>query len=263
MKIQPFIIMLIVSLLLPISAPHRAQAQLIPLPCDTPEGYLDNLFDDLGQIGTDIGQVETDDPAALSLFYVELYQLRHRYENLTLTLPDCALRGHSLFIHLLSNWADIVGLALAANANPAAAEQYIAEIETITERIDFFTPILLDLFFPPPPPTLEPATETPVPVLSTFYVNTLGLNVRGGPGSDFPSVGVLTGGTAVQIIGLDTLPNNDVWYQIVFPESPDGTGWVFGQLLSPEIPEEFPEPIPTSRLPTATPRPSATPTPRP
>jgi hypothetical protein len=214
-------------------------------PCPYPEGYLDAVFDDLTRIGEEIAQVDTTDPAAISLFYVQTYQLRHRYENMTPNLPDCALRGHTYFTNILGNWEDILGLALATHANPAAADQYIAELTVINDRITFFTPYLLEEFFPPLPPTPIAPTPTQPTVLNTFYVATEGLNVRAGAGAEFESLGVLTGGTPVQVVALDTLENGDTWYEIIFPDSPTGTGWVFGPFVSPERPAQFPQPLPT------------------
>lgn len=219
-------------------------------PCLYPENYLDEIYQDLTTRGQEIGEVDTSDPAALSLFYVETYQLRHRYENMTPDLPDCALRGHNYFTNILGNWEDILGLALATHANPAATEEYIAEIAVLNERIQFFTPLLLNLFFPPATPT-PIVLPTEIPVLSTFYVATEGLSVRNGPGPVFDRIGVVTGGTPVDIVGLDTLENGDVWYHIKFesglPDS-DGTGWIFGALVTAERPAEYPEPLPTTML---------------
>jgi hypothetical protein len=221
-------------------------------PCPYPEGYLDDVLKDLTETGENIGQVDTTDPGAIGLAYVGMYQLRHRYENMTPNLPDCALRGHTYFTNLLGNWEDILGLALATHAHPEAAEQYIAEIGVVNERIAYFTPLLLAEFFPPIPPTPLPPTATPLPVLSTFYINTANLNVRIGPGGDFESVGVVPGGLAVDVIGLDTLSDGTVWYEIAFPSSPTGRGWVFSGFVSEERPSEFPV-IQPSMTPSPTP----------
>jgi hypothetical protein len=221
---------------------------------------LEGVLEDLTETGEKIGQVDTADPSAIGVAFVEMYQLRHRYENLTPNLPDCALRGHTYFMNILSNWEDILGLALATFADPGFAEGYIAEIAVLSERIEFFTPLLLAEFFPPQVPTPLPPTATPPAVLNTFYVATQGLNVRLGPGPEFAAVGVLTGGSEIQVLALDTLPNEDVWYEIVYPPSPTGRGWVFGALISQERPAEFPAPLPT---PTAGPSPTPTPRPQP
>jgi len=231
-------------------APAHAQD-----PCPLPEGYLETMLIDLEETGQRIGEVDTTDPAEISVFYVQVYQLRHRYENMTMDIPDCGMRAHALFTNILGNWEDILGLALATHANPAAAQDYVNEIAVLTDRIQFFTPFLLNIAFPPVIPTPEP-TPTEVVVLQTFYVSTQGLNVRAGPGAEFEALGVLTGGTPIQVVTLDTLDNGDVWYQILFDDAPDGVGWVFGTMISSERPAEFPEPISTFELPTSTPRPT-------
>jgi len=217
--------------------------------CPLPEGYLEGLFNDLSRIGEEIGQVDTSNPNEVALFYVRVYQTRHRYENDIENLPDCALRGQLYFINILSSWEDILGLTLAASADPEFAEDYIAEISVINERIRYFTPILLDTFFPSATPTPIPPTETPIPILSVFYVATEAVNVRSGAGANFPSIGILTGGTQVSVVALDTLDSGDVWYEILY-DSPitddnNGRGWIFGRFLSAQAPPQFSTPAPT------------------
>lgn len=255
----PMLAMSIVVAQDPTAEPTLDPLQALPtthpiLDCPLPEGYREGILDELTAVGETVASVNTADPAEVSLFFVSIYQIRHRYENMTPEIPNCALRGHAVFTNILGNWEDILGLTLAAIANPEAADQYIAEIDVLNDRIQFFAPILLDLFFPPVPPTPVPPSPTEPVILSTFYVNTEGLSVRAGPGPDFERVGLVTGGTAIEVVALDTLDGGDVWYQIIFPDSETGLGWVFGGLVSPERPEAFPEPLPTDALPTETPQ---------
>lgn len=49
-----------------------------------------------------------------------------------------------------------------------------------------------------------------------------GINVRGGPGTEFESLGVLTPKDVVLVVGRD---ESGAWLQFLFNASPDGTGW--------------------------------------
>ncbi len=129
------------------------------------------------------------------------------------------------------------------------------------------------------------AQDTPIPTLTGTPVGALvkvvgggelQINVRSGPGTAFPLVGILVVGQEVPALGRS--PGGD-WIKVVYPGAPDGTGWVFspyvrliqGELPILEIPPtpvpETPTPDPTlaaqfqlapppTRLPTFTPAPT-------
>ena len=76
---------------------------------------------------------------------------------------------------------------------------------------------------PPPPPAAHPE---PPPQRPTFYVKVGRLNLRAGPGMDFPKLGLLERNEEVEKVG-----EAENWYQIRVKR--DGTlGWVSSEYLS-------------------------------
>jgi hypothetical protein len=104
--------------------------------------------------------------------------------------------------------------------------------------------------------TATPETGTVGPSSGAFVTVTYiePINVRSGPGSfDYPVIGSLpVGGTAV---ALGRSPHGE-WIQIVFPDGPRGTGWVYaanvtlstGALLPVVEPPPTPAPVETATL---------------
>jgi uncharacterized protein YraI len=70
------------------------------------------------------------------------------------------------------------------------------------------------------------------------------INVRAGPGTDYPIIGKLLAGQQVPALGKS--PGGD-WVQISYPQSQDGLGWVYAYLvtLSGTVPVVVPPPTPT------------------
>ena len=95
-----------------------------------------------------------------------------------------------------------------------------------------------------------------------------GLNVRSGPGVEYPPIGGLAEGRSAQIAGKNL---EGTWWQIVYPPNSGGRGWVSAKPqystahnvetvpVVPVPPPPTPTPTPTP-LPTSTPVPSVTPT---
>jgi len=104
-----------------------------------------------------------------------------------------------------------------------------------------------------PPPTVTP---TPEPVLRVSSV----VNVRSGPRTIYPPLGVLTEGQTAKVIGLDSSGD---WYVIEFEASENGQGWVSGQVstYNGEVSELPVIAAPPPPAPTATPPPTKTPLP--
>jgi hypothetical protein len=76
---------------------------------------------------------------------------------------------------------------------------------------------------PASPPTLEiPLTGV------TAQINTPELNVRQGPGTNYPTVGTLRQGEQVQIVGRNT---DSTWWAIAYSS---GIAWVFAELTIPD-----------------------------
>ena len=90
------------------------------------------------------------------------------------------------------------------------------------------------------------------------------LNVRTGPGTHYDRIGWLATGTTVGIIGRS--PNGD-WWQIPYPDAPNGEAWVsegYGIANNVEdVPVVVLPPTPTPFVPTATPTVQAPPPPSP
>ncbi len=105
-------------------------------------------------------------------------------------------------------------------------------------------------------------TTTPTPSPSptpnfTVYGNVSGeINLRYGPGVDYPRVGVAQPGIQLEIVGYST---QFEWVQVTWPEAPQGVAWVAINLL--EIQGDIYSTTPISRvdfssLPTLTPTPA-------
>ncbi len=73
------------------------------------------------------------------------------------------------------------------------------------------------------------------------------INVRAGPGVDFPMVGILTARQQVPAKGRS--PGGD-WVQIVYPGVPGGLAWVYAYLVRiiGDLPIVEPPPTPTPRV---------------
>ncbi len=79
---------------------------------------------------------------------------------------------------------------------------------------------------PTPTPT-STATAPPSPTRAALIAQVIspGLNVRSGPGLDYPTLGYLESGQEVEVVGRDPATG---WLQIVYPEAENGTAWLSG-----------------------------------
>jgi heat shock protein HslJ len=114
-----------------------------------------------------------------------------------------------------------------------------------------------------PAPPLEPATPT------GRVVGTQGLNVRSGPGTAFPVIGVARLGDEGEIVGRSA---DGRWWVVSVPSAPGGIGWVSADFVlatnaegvpvieAPPPPPPTPTRVPPPATPTAVP-PTATPLP--
>lgn len=106
------------------------------------------------------------------------------------------------------------------------------------------------------PPT---PTPTPLPGVPVATVN-VDLNVRGGPGTAYPILGLLRAGQSAEITGRS---NDGRWWQIKFPGVVGERGWLAAEYVAARNTGNVPIvqapslPVP----PTPTPRPPAPPTP--
>lgn len=97
-------------------------------------------------------------------------------------------------------------------------------------------------------PTVAIPTVTSSPSLATIVVTMEQeqINVRAGPDTEYPIVGVLIAGQRVPALGR-TVGGN--WIKIVYPGVPGGTAWVYAPLVTVEgsLPLVEPPPTPTPK----------------
>ncbi len=82
-----------------------------------------------------------------------------------------------------------------------------------------------------PPAVDEPAPEqpvdTPAPTGPASVTLITDMNVRGGPGTNYPVIGPGPAGESAAVVGRN---NDSSWLQVEYP-SDDGTGWVYADLV--------------------------------
>lgn len=97
-------------------------------------------------------------------------------------------------------------------------------------------------------PTVSIPTVTSSPSVATIVVTLEQeqINVRAGPNTDYPIVGVLIAGQRVPALGRTV---GGDWIQIVYPGVPGGKAWVYAPLVNVEgsLPLVEPPPTPTPR----------------
>jgi uncharacterized protein YraI len=107
---------------------------------------------------------------------------------------------------------------------------------TPTDTPAFITATLPPTFTPRPSPTVAPPTATP-PVEPVEGQTTAQLNVRSAPAAASENLGTVNIFEKVQIVGKDT---SESWWMILFPESPNGVGWITSQYVQvsgvPDVP---------------------------
>jgi len=116
----------------------------------------------------------------------------------------------------------------------------------------------------PPTPTPEPPTPTPIPT-PFVVVNEDIVNLRAGPGTNYPAVGKAQAGRTFTITGKN--PAGD-WWEICCVGNQ--RAWIYGQIVRAQgavdtvsVAERIPPPPPTPRpRPTTPPPPTPTPAPQ-
>jgi heat shock protein HslJ/uncharacterized protein YgiM (DUF1202 family) len=115
---------------------------------------------------------------------------------------------------------------------------------------------------PPPGMTVEATVEPPTPEAGdpTATVSArAGVNVREGPGTEYPVIGIAPFGATLEVVGVS---QDGTWWAVRLPGAPNGRGWVADEFVEVEnvenVPVMLPPPTPT---PLATATPTATPAP--
>ncbi len=152
---------------------------------------------------------------------------------------------------------NVAAATVAATSTPTVTETPpSAPTETPT-----VTPVPIIIFTPTPPPTsTSPPTTAPQPALQAVA----DVNVRGGPGTIYPILGLLRTGDTAVVVGRSA---DGGWWQILFPPNTAGVAWVAGSYVQanaaagnvPVVAGPSPPPTntPLPPTPTNTPQPSA------
>jgi len=98
-----------------------------------------------------------------------------------------------------------------------------------------------------PTVAIPTVTSSPFGPIATVNSEQDQINVRGGPGTDYPIVGILVAGQQVPALGRS--PGGD-WVQISYPGIEGGVAWVYSYYVTvnAELPIIEPPPTPTPRV---------------
>jgi heat shock protein HslJ len=143
-------------------------------------------------------------------------------------------------------------LAALQSAATFTIEGDALEMRTAGDAIAVMATLRVEVDLPAPP---EPTTPT------GRVVGTQSLNVRTGPGTAFPVIGVARLGDEGEIIGRSA---DGRWWAVSVPSAPGGIGWVSVDFVLATNAENVPVmqgPPPPPPTPTPLPRPTATPVP--
>jgi len=132
--------------------------------------------------------------------------------------------------HLLANGIYLASATDFTYLEPGDFGYYVSAATTapfVTRYEDLRVWALDDAYYPssaPPPdaPVVEPA---PLPADAPFVTATTAVNIRSGPGTNYPVYGVAQIGASAPVTGISP---DGWWYFITIPTaySPDGTAWV-------------------------------------
>lgn len=100
-----------------------------------------------------------------------------------------------------------------------------------------------------PSPSIPTVTGTPSAPLATVSSDNPQINVRSGPGLDYPEIGILLARQTVPVLGRT--PGGD-WVQVLYPGAPGNVAWIYtyNLIIPPNsgIPIVPPPPTPTPRV---------------
>jgi hypothetical protein len=157
------------------------------------------------------------------------------------------------------NTPTLITVNAVASAIPASTvtDVVTATPEPVPSATPTATPPSIIIFTPTPSPTPAPSA-TPQPALQAVS----DVNVRGGPGTIYPIIGLLRANDTAVVVGRS---QDGAWWQIVFPPNTGGLGWVVGTYVRPnQAANDVPVVVGPPPPPTNTPVPAtATPTPVP
>jgi len=98
-----------------------------------------------------------------------------------------------------------------------------------------------------PTVSIPTVTSSPIGALAIVRMDQDQINVRAGPNTDFPVVGVLIAGQKVPALGRSV---GGDWVQIAYPGVPGGVAWVYSPLVEIQgsLPIVEPPPTPTPHI---------------
>jgi PKD repeat protein len=147
-----------------------------------------------------------------------------------------------------SGW-ETQGLAtvIARTAESGAAAQAFFSVSAQTQPTE--TPVASG------EPTATPTSETQTPQPEKpMLTATTNLNIRSGPGTAYPVLGVLQAGQMAEVTGVSA---DAGWWQIKFSGAAEGHGWVSARYVTAQNTSNVPmvqaPPLPAPPTPTATP----------
>lgn len=115
---------------------------------------------------------------------------------------------------------------------------------------------------PPPGETVEATVVPPTPEVgepTATVIARKGVNVRTGPGLNFPVIGIAPFRSALEVVGVSA---DGTWWVVNVPAAPQGNGWVSEEFVEVENGQGVMViPSPPTPTPVATPTPTATPAP--
>lgn len=144
-------------------------------------------------------------------------------------------------------------LAALQSAATFTVEGDALEMRTAGDAIAVMATARVEVDLPAPP---EPTTPT------GRVVGTQALNIRSGPGTVFPVIGVARLGDQGEIVGVSA---DRRWWAVSVPSAPNGVGWASADFVLATNAENVPVmqgPPPPPPTPTPLPRPTATPVPQ-
>ncbi len=97
-----------------------------------------------------------------------------------------------------------------------------------------------------PTVSIPTVTSSPSGATATVTREQDQINVRGGPGVEYPIIGVLIAGQQIPALGRSV---GGQWVLVAYPGAPDGVAWVYSPLVEivGSLPVVAPPPTPTPR----------------
>jgi PKD repeat protein len=141
-----------------------------------------------------------------------------------------------------------------ASEGGVSAQAFFSVLSAPEESVVTPTASIEPTVEPTATPTEVPSAPTPTPQPgSPMATATTDVNIRGGPGTTYPVLGVLRTGQSAEITGVSA---DGGWWQIRFSGAADGRGWLSARYVSAQNTKDVPLVQAPALPPTATPVPT-------